>query len=74
VACCGRLGASMRRRDYELVARQLKTVRPNLFGERGKDEYTGWRTAVESIGRGLEQDNAGFDYPLWLHNCGVEWT
>jgi len=64
----------MRRRDYELIAQALKNARPKRIGDRSKDEYAGWLASVQGVGSALELDNAGFDYQLWLHNCGVEST
>lgn len=62
----------MRRRDYQLLSAAFKAARPVRDSDRGRDWYTGWVEAVESVGSALELDNAAFDYQLWLHNCGVE--
>lgn len=64
----------MRRRDYELIAQALKHARPNRGSVDSEVCRIGWLRCVESIGAALEIDNAGFDYQLWLHNCGVEPT
>lgn len=59
----------MRRRDYELIAQAMRNAKPARTAAPGV--HLGWLRTVEAVGSALELDNSGFDYQLWLHNCGV---
>lgn len=65
-------GFPLRRRDYEILSRALKAVRPLRGSYRGNDWYIGWLDAVESIADHMQQEIPVFDRQLFLHNCGVE--
>jgi len=64
----------MKRRDYETLARGLRSVKP--LRERGPMSFEvclgQWRLCCAGIADALATEKPGFDRDLFLINCGVK--
>lgn len=74
MACCGRLGASMRRRDYVMLSTKLGEARKVTQQQAGAecDEMRGYDWAIADLAQVLLADNAAFDMSRFLKDCGVQ--
>lgn len=65
----------MSKKDYVLLAKCLRSVRPSAFSiECDEDEHgrsSQWRNTVEAVADALRQENPNFDEQMFLEACGL---
>lgn len=62
----------MTRRDYLLIAAALKRAEPQDGSHHGDAAREQWAHTCAVVADSIRVNNAAFDVPLFLTNCGVQ--